>query len=159
MSPIRRVVFLGDDGKPIPPAPSRLTPLEDEVQGGQAQDELVEFGESRAPAPAAASVHHTILPAPVGAAQELTRLRHSNELREASEPRRRRASRRRSASRPRTARRTSARRPTSARTRRTGRASRTARTTRTRRASRPKGAGRTRTVRRTRRTAASSRRR
>lgn len=144
MPPIRRVVFVDEQGQPIRPRPSRLTPLEDEVQGDQVQDELVEFGESRAPPPAAASVHHTILPAPVGAAKRLSELRKSNELRERPRRRRRRAAKRRPArakARPR-------QRPVRRRT-----------TTRTTRKSTVSRGGRTRTRRTTtRRTTTASRR-
>ena len=98
MPPIRRVVFLDSDGKPIRPRPSRPTPLEREVQADALEQErMVEFGESRAPAPRQASVRHTVLPAAVGAAQELVHVRRSTALRKPA--RRQRTRRRRSAAR------------------------------------------------------------
>jgi hypothetical protein len=155
MVPIRHVTFLDDKGKPLRTVPSHLTPVEEEVQGEAAeQDAMVEFDESSAPAPAQASVHHTILPAPVGAARELMSLRRSNVLndpplrrrrRRAAKRRSRSGSRSRTASRPK--RRSAARPSRSSRSRRpVSRSSRGSRTT-------------TRTTRRTVRRTTVSRRR
>lgn len=151
MTPIRRVVFLDQKGQPIRAAPSRLTPVEREAQGPP-QDGLVEFGESRAPAPRQASVHHTILPAPVGAAQELVRIRKSNAIRE--QPRRVRRRRARAARRVKrtaspAARRTARSRPVRRTTRRSKTTSRT--TTQAARGARKAGVRRTTTRRTTRR--------
>lgn len=154
MPPIRHVTFLDADGKPIRAVPAHLTPVEEEVQGDAAeQDEMVEFDESSAPAPANASVQHTVLPAPVGAAQELMSLRRSNVLNDAPlRRRRRRAAKRRSKARPQS-------RTASRPKRRT--ASRPARSRRSapRSGRRPDRATRIRKARRTTRRAPASRRR
>jgi hypothetical protein len=70
---------------PVEPAavtPAQLTPTERETQGGSQQVEPLQFAESRAPTPRAATARSTVVPSQVGAARQLRQLRRSNALRQ-----------------------------------------------------------------------------